>query len=284
MATRASSPAEFSVASLDARLAGLLRRYPVALPWTVFSIVGAAGYAFVFAITAGAMNVEVLRTTAINSVTAWAMGLAFAPLLAQFVQPRGVLVQAVANVALAFLFSIAWYMAVIIALGWNWGSLVDGALIRPFRGPAFIWQYFQGVTLYGVIAALSYLDFFRRRAAAQTVAAQVPAKREAGRVLVRAGDEIVSLDIDDIVLISGADDYSEVETGIRKHLVRKRLAEFEAELPDRFVRIHRSSIVNLDRIVRAEPAGGGRLTLHLERGLTAMASRAGARVLRERTV
>ncbi|WP_176472961.1 LytTR family DNA-binding domain-containing protein [Sphingomonas lenta] len=45
--------------------------------------------------------------------------------------------------------------------------------------------------------------------------------------------------------------------------------------------MHRSAIVNLDRVVRAEPAGGGRLLLHMEAGGVVQASRAGAKLVRE---
>lgn len=66
-------------------------------------------------------------------------------------------------------------------------------------------------------------------------------------------------------------------------LVATRLVEFEAALdPKRFVRVHRSAIVNLDRLVRADGSGGGRMLLHMAAGPPVAASRAGARALRER--
>jgi DNA-binding LytR/AlgR family response regulator len=48
--------------------------------------------------------------------------------------------------------------------------------------------------------------------------------------------------------------------------------------------VHRSRIVNVERIERAEPAGGGRLLLHMEGGETIVASRAGSRLLRDRVI
>ena len=105
------------------------------------------------------------------------------------------------------------------------------------------------------------------------------------RYFVRIGDELRPLDIDTVVSIAGADDYAEVRTSSGKHLVRVTLAEFAASLdPTKYVRVHRSWIVNIHRIAKAEPAGGGRLLLHMETGQAISTSRAGARLVRDRVL
>ena len=110
-----------------------------------------------------------------------------------------------------------------------------------------------------------------------------PADKGHSRYFVRIGDELRPLDIDAVVSIAGADDYAEVRTLSGKHLVRVTLAEFARSLdPAKYVRVHRSWIVNGDRFARAEPAGGGRLLLHMETGETVSTSRAGAQLLRDR--
>jgi DNA-binding LytR/AlgR family response regulator len=102
---------------------------------------------------------------------------------------------------------------------------------------------------------------------------------------VRIGEELRPLDIDTVVSIGGADDYAEVRTLGSKHLVRVTLAEFAKSLdPAKYVRVHRSWIVNTHRIARAEPAGGGRLLLHMETGQTISTSRDGAKLLRNRVL
>jgi DNA-binding LytR/AlgR family response regulator len=103
------------------------------------------------------------------------------------------------------------------------------------------------------------------------------------RYFVRIGEELRPLDIDTVVSIGGADDYAEVRTLSGKHLVRVTLAEFAKSLdPAKYVRVHRSWIVNTHRIARAESAGGGRLLLHMETGQTISTSRDGAKLLRHR--
>jgi LytTr DNA-binding domain-containing protein len=105
------------------------------------------------------------------------------------------------------------------------------------------------------------------------------------RYFVRIGDELRPLDIDTIISIRGADDYAEVRTPAGTHLVRVTLAEFAQSLDSaKYVRVHRSWIVNTHRIARAESAGGGRLLLHMENDQTISTSRGGARQLRGRVL
>jgi len=101
------------------------------------------------------------------------------------------------------------------------------------------------------------------------------------RYLIRAGEDFRPVDVDAIVTITGAQDYSEVVTGAGPHLVRMSLAEFEARLdPARFIRVHRSTIVHLAHIERIEPAGGGRMLAHMSDGQSVPVSRSGVRALR----
>jgi DNA-binding LytR/AlgR family response regulator len=141
----------------------------------------------------------------------------------------------------------------------------------------------QGLAIYTVIALLvSFEELYRT-----TGAAARTTKGEAGgtfQVFVKQGDEIRPISLDQIVTIRGADDYSEIDTGSAKHLVRMTLANFEARLGDPFLRVHRSYIVNAARIERAEPAGAGRLLLHMANGATVQTSRSGARLVRERVI
>lgn len=86
----------------------------------------------------------------------------------------------------------------------------------------------------------------------------------------------------DIVLIAGAQDYAEVTTLTGSHLVRMSLGEFEQRLdPARFIRVHRSHIINIDHLDHAEPAGGGRLVAYMVTGAAVPLSRTGSQTLRQ---
>ena len=67
-------------------------------------------------------------------------------------------------------------------------------------------------------------------------------------------------------------------------MLRARLVELEDALGQGFLRVHRSTIVNIEKAERVEPSGGGRLPVHLGNGSAVTASRAGAKAIRERAL
>lgn len=71
----------------------------------------------------------------------------------------------------------------------------------------------------------------------------------AQRFATRRGGEIVFVPAAEVDWIEGCGDYAALHTGRRTHLVRETLQELERRLdPAQFVRIHRSTIVRLDKI------------------------------------
>lgn len=82
------------------------------------------------------------------------------------------------------------------------------------------------------------------------------------------------LSVDTIDWIGGASDYSMVHAAGREFLVNERLKTLETELsPQVFVRIHRSTIVNSDRIVELRTLGRGDREAKLECGATLRVAR-----------
>jgi two-component system LytT family response regulator len=59
----------------------------------------------------------------------------------------------------------------------------------------------------------------------------------------------VLLPVTQVDWIEAANYYAVAHVGTRTHVLRDSLARLERSLGDRFVRIHRSTIVNLDRVV-----------------------------------
>ena len=189
-------------------------------------------------------------------------------------------IQALAHAALAPAFALSWYGGILVLHSIVRAGNGGGWTIAGFSGLALGWQMFQGLILYTAVAAIAYARAFaalHRRAA--SAAPDAPAFE---RYLTRIGDVIAPVDVGDIVSIAGAQDYSDVATVDGRHLARLSLGEFERRLDRaRFVRIHRSAIINLARLERVEPGGGGRLTVLLSNGETIRTSRAGARKLRD---
>ena len=78
------------------------------------------------------------------------------------------------------------------------------------------------------------------------------------RLLVRSGADVVFLKPGDIDWIEADGDYMVFHVGTQSVLARATMARLEACLdPARFVRIHRSSIVNVGRLSRITPASSG---------------------------
>jgi len=88
----------------------------------------------------------------------------------------------------------------------------------------------------------------------QVAAAARPKDRPVERIVVQSGTRIHVIGAEAIDYIEAQDDYAAIHSGGREYLKQQPLAELEALLdPERFVRIHRSYLLNLDRLVRLEP-------------------------------
>lgn len=75
------------------------------------------------------------------------------------------------------------------------------------------------------------------------------------RFVVRNGSAVTFVRVEDVDFIEGQGDYIGLHVGGKVHLLRESLTALEARLDRaRFLRIHRSIIIQIDRIVRVEPA------------------------------
>ena len=87
--------------------------------------------------------------------------------------------------------------------------------------------------------------------------------------------------VDEIDWIEASGNYVTLHAGGGTHLVRDTMNEFMEKLdPALFVRVHRSAIVHLDRIVRIEPAERGEYRIKLRDGTELNTSRAHSERLR----
>jgi two-component system LytT family response regulator len=79
-------------------------------------------------------------------------------------------------------------------------------------------------------------------------------RRQLTRIVVKDGDRILFLKVDDVDWIEAADYYAKIHVAGTTYMIRETLANLEEQLdPERFVRIHRSTIVNLDRVQEMQP-------------------------------
>lgn len=234
-------------------------------------------YASIFVLT-GTPAGPALSNAMANVLPLAALAAVAQALIRQYVMPLGVAAQVVIHLLAAPTFALVWYSLLLMLLA-IFGRSDGGSInLQAFTGPAFLWQVFQGLILYALVAAVAYAIRGGRMAADVTILDQ---PEPLGRYLFRNGEIAAPIDVADIISISGAQDYSEVATSTGRHLVRLSLGEFETRLdPRRFLRVHRSAIINFDRLERVEAAGGGRMIAWMANGDSVAVSRAGASILR----
>lgn len=92
--------------------------------------------------------------------------------------------------------------------------------------------------------------FFRVLSRAKAALEHRPSdNRRWERVMIRSAGRISFLPTGEIDWIEAADYYACLHAGAKTHLLRRSMTELERDLePDRFCRIHRSTIVNLSRV------------------------------------
>ena len=97
--------------------------------------------------------------------------------------------------------------------------------------------------------------------------------RNVGRV-VKSSGRVYFLKVDEIDWIEAEGNYVRLHVGANSHLLRETMKGMEASLdPERFIRIHRSTIVNTERIRELQPLFHGEYAVILQDGTRLVASR-----------
>lgn len=173
------------------------------------------------------------------------------------------------------------------------------AALPPAQRPAvvFVTAYDEHAVRAFELNALDYLlkpfDDARFDAAVQRLRERLDGEREsavadrldavvrelrggawADRVLATIGSRVFVIPTADISWLEAADNYVRVHAGERSGLLRETLASLEQRLdPARFLRVHRSAIVNLERISELRPRTNGDYEVRLSDGSSCIASR-----------
>ena len=102
------------------------------------------------------------------------------------------------------------------------------------------------------------------------------------RIVVKDGPKVTVVHLDRLDWVQAQDDYVLLRTEGKNLLKQQTLASLETQLdPSRFIRIHRSYILNLDRLVRVEQDTKEHRDAILRDGARLPVSRAGYQRLRE---
>jgi two-component system LytT family response regulator len=112
--------------------------------------------------------------------------------------------------------------------------------------------------------------------ASELAASARPPSQYLDRIPVRDGSRVSIIPVAKLDYAEAQDDYVALASEGKKHLKQQTIASLEAALdPARFLRIHRSYIVNLERVVRVEPYAKDSHVAILSSGAQLPVSRAG---------
>ncbi|MEQ9103545.1 MAG: LytTR family DNA-binding domain-containing protein [Rhodothermales bacterium] len=100
------------------------------------------------------------------------------------------------------------------------------------------------------------------------------------RFLIQETDRMVFVSAEDVDWIEASGNYVVLHAGRERHVLRQTMKELEARLDgQRFLRIHRSTIVNVDRIAHMQPTYNGEYEVRLSSGKRLTLSRSYRHVL-----
>ncbi len=108
----------------------------------------------------------------------------------------------------------------------------------------------------------------------ELVASITAEQREKQRIVVKSSGRVFFVKVDDIDWIEAEGNYVRLHVGSQSHLLRETMKGMEAVLDQsQFIRIHRSTIVNADRIRELQPLFHGEYAVLLQDGTRLVASR-----------
>ena len=156
-----------------------------------------------------------------------------------------------------------------------------GELFRPglFDLPTILAEDFASelLTVLAIVGLLHAIVFHQRGA---RTARPHPAADPVDRIAAHDGRGFRLIDTALIESVEAQGNYACLSTPHGAFLLRSTIKGLERRLGPRFLRIHRRTIVNLDRIARIEPRPRGEFQLHLASGARVAAARSYAAAIR----
>lgn len=112
---------------------------------------------------------------------------------------------------------------------------------------------------------------------------ELPQEESIDRITVKDGSRIHIIKVEELLYVQACGDYTTLVTPSGEYIKEQTMKYLETHLPtDNFVRIHRSSIVNITQISRLELFGKETYQLILKNGVKLRVSLTGYRLLKER--
>ena len=183
------------------------------------------------------------------------------------VHPLNAVLHGAGSLGIGILFNAAFF-GILLAAGSipasEYPELVTSTALRLMHMNAGVyWVIIISAQMPGVVAILAEA---RRRAENPDAFEET--------LTVRSGTQSILVRVSDIRWIEGAGDYVRLHLGLANHLHSERLKRLEVRLdPHRFVRVHRSAIVNVSAVRKLRHLGHGDYEAVLDDGSTVRVSR-----------
>lgn len=104
-------------------------------------------------------------------------------------------------------------------------------------------------------------------------------------LFVQKSEKLVNLPVQNIIHLEASKDYTIISTKSEQFVSSTGISKLEEKLdPEIFIRIHRSTIINLQKLTEIEKFGSGNLAARMENGKTFAISRSYAKSIRDRIV
>jgi hypothetical protein len=186
-------------------------------------------------------------------------------------RPRNVALHAVALVA----FSVAHTLGMgALRMLWFAGILGDASFRFPITLDRLAYEFTKDIFTYCVMnLGVMAFRYLRERETVVTPAPKTVAAPERFAVRKRGGSEVM-VEVADIDWIEASGNYAILHVGGETFEIRSSLSKLEGELdPKRFVRVHKSHLVNITRVAEVTPWVSGDWRIRLQDGAEVKLSR-----------
>jgi two-component system LytT family response regulator len=104
-------------------------------------------------------------------------------------------------------------------------------------------------------------------------------------IFVQKSEKLLNLEVNDILHLEASGDYTVLTTDSDQYVSSTGISKLEKKLnPETFIRIHRSTIINLEKLLEIEKHFNGGLIVKMQNGKTFPVSRTYAKVIREKVI
>lgn len=248
-------------------------------------------------------SIETRRDIIIGAAVVLTFAALLTLLFSCYGKPEKIIYAAAASVAYTIIFTLSiyqfWYvkqylkafgakivLSLLVQLASISASVAILAAIDP-TGPDWFYRVLPLLISIGFLCWISITLWYTLKGCQEDQESEINEVNRADsnvleNISIKEGNRTHIIRAEQLHYINAYGDYVMLHTAEGKFIKEQTMKHFEATLPEYFVRIHRSVIVNTRIIVRTELYGKESYTIHLNSGVTLRASSAGYKLLKSK--